>query len=127
MRNGSWSSGLICDAVWLSLPLAGNADDWWGIFGVVFAIALVVFTLVWHFTRSSSMLNQWATQRGYRILRQEYCWFFRGPFFWTSSKGQTVYYVVLEDSAGSKRRGWVRCGSWWFGLLSDKVEVRWDD
>jgi hypothetical protein len=27
---------------------------------------------------------------------------------------------------GGVRSGWVRCGSWWLGLLSDQVEVRWD-
>src|SRR5262249_36093276 len=52
---------------------------------------------------------------------------FKGPFFWTSTKAQTVYYVFVEDSDGNKRSGWVRCGSCWFGLLSDNVEVRWDD
>jgi hypothetical protein len=89
--------------------------------------ALVILGLVWQFWRSSSLLHQWAAEHGYRIIRQEYRTFFKGPFFWTSTKGQTVYYVVVEDSAGNRRRGWVRCGGWWFGLLSDNVEVRWDD
>ena len=62
----------------------------------------------------------------YRIVRQEYRTFFRGPFFWSSSKGQTVYYVVVEDSAGARQSGYVRCGGWWLGLLSVRVEVRWD-
>jgi hypothetical protein len=30
----------------------------------------------------------------------------QGLFFWTSTGKQTVYYVVLEDSAGNKRKGW---------------------
>jgi hypothetical protein len=110
-----------------SLVLARDPDDWWGILGVVFAGALFILGLVWHFWRSDSLLQKWAEDQGYRIIRQEYRWFFKGPFFWTSSNGQTVYYVVIEDSAGSKRSGWVRCGGWWFGLLTDKVEVRWED
>src|SRR5262249_35973173 len=52
--------------------------------------------------------------------------FFRGPFFWTSSKGQTVYRVTVEVK-GAVRTGWVRCGSWWLGLRSEQVEVRWDE
>jgi hypothetical protein len=88
---------------------------------------LVILALVWHFGRSSSLLHQWAAQNGYRIISQEYRNFFKGPFFWTSTKGQTVYYVVVEDAGGNKRRGWVRCGGWLLGLLSDSVAVRWDD
>ena len=97
----------------------------------VFAIAagavLVAVTIWWHFGRSNSLLHQWAEKGGYRIIRQEYRTFFKGPFFWTSTRGQTVYYVVVEDSEGNQRRGWVRCGGWWFGLLSDNVEVRWEE
>jgi hypothetical protein len=89
--------------------------------------ALVILGLVWHFGRSGALLNQWAADNGYRIIRQEYRTFFKGPFFWTSTKGQTVYYVVVEGAGGNRRRGWVRCGGWWLGLLSDNVEVRWDD
>jgi hypothetical protein len=91
------------------------------------AVAVLIFlALWWHFGRSSSLLHQWAAKNGYRIVRQEYRYFFKGPFFWTSSKGQTVYYVVVEDSGGTRRSGWVRCGGWWLGLVSDNVEVRWD-
>jgi hypothetical protein len=97
----------------------------------VFAIAagavLVAVTIWWHFGRSNSLLHQWAEKGGYRIIRQEYRTFFKGPFFWTSTRGQTVYYVEVEDYKGNRRSGWVRCGGWWFGLLSDNVEVRWDD
>ena len=98
------------------------------VFAAVAVLAvLVILSFVWHFGRSSSLLHQWAAENGYRIVSQEYRNFFKGPFFWTSSKGQTVYYVVVEDSGGKRRRGWVRCGGWWLGLLSDNVEVRWDD
>jgi hypothetical protein len=97
------------------------------VFAVSAGAVLVSLTIWWHFGRSSSLLHQWAEQSGYRIVRREYRTFFKGPFFWTSTSGQTVYYVVVEDSGGDRRSGWVRCGSWWFGLLSDSVEVRWDD
>ena len=98
-----------------------------GFFIVALLVVLVVLALAWHCGRSNSLLHKWAAQNSYRIVRQNYRVFFKGPYFWTSPKGRTVYYVVVEDSDGNKRSGWVRCGSWWFGLLSDNVEVRWDD
>lgn len=87
---------------------------------------LAVLAIVLHFGRSGSLLQQWAMKNDYQIIRQEYRSFFKGPFFWTSTRGQTVYYVVVEDSDGNRRSGWVRCGGWWLGLLSDNVEVRWE-
>ena len=92
---------------------------------VAFAVFVVVL-IVWHFSRSRSLLEQWAQKNGFRIIHQEYRTFFRGPFFWTTSKGQTVYYVAVEDREGNRRNGWVRCGGWFLGLLSDKVDVRWE-
>lgn len=93
---------------------------------VAFAVFAVVL-FVWHFARSNSLLHEWAKRHHYGILRQEYRWFFKGPFFWTSSRGQTVYYVVVEDRHGNQGQGWVRCGGWFLGLLSDEVEVRWEN
>jgi hypothetical protein len=118
-------------AATLDLLMLGDADAVWRVVVSIFMAALVIFavifTLVWRYGRSGSLLSEWAAQNGYRIIHEEYRYLRKGPFFWTTSKGQTVYYVVVLDSAGNKRRGWVRCGSWWFGLLSDKVEVRWDE
>jgi hypothetical protein len=97
------------------------------VFAVACVAALVGLTLWWHFSRSGSLLQRWAEGNGYRLVRQEYRHLFKGPFFWTSSRGQTVYYVTVEDREGKRRSGWVRCGGWLLGLLSDNVEVRWDD
>jgi|SRR6267143_2148152 hypothetical protein len=95
---------------------------WFVIIGVV-----MIGSLVWTFSRSRSVLEQWAQANGYEILHSEFRNLFRGPFFWTSSKGQTVYYVRIRDREGRERPGWVRCGGFWAGLFSDKAEVRWDD
>jgi hypothetical protein len=93
----------------------------------ILAIGLVVAGFAWHFSRSKALLKQWASENGFELLHSEYRNFFKGPFFWTTSRGQTVYYVQVSDSAGNVRSGWVRCGSWWMGLMSDKTEVRWED
>jgi hypothetical protein len=93
------------------------------------SLIVVVFALgvYWHFGRSHSLIHLWAERNGYRLLESNYCWFFKGPFFWTSSKGQTVYRVSVQDQRGHRRTGWVRCGSWMLGLLSENVEVRWEE
>jgi hypothetical protein len=94
---------------------------------IVVFILIAILGIVWHFSRSDSVLRQWADRNGYRLIDQEYRNVFKGPFFWTSTKGQTVYYVTVEDGAGRRRKGWVRCGGWFLGLMSDAAEVRWDD
>ena len=100
---------------------------------VAFVITLVIVTVVipiswrWHFSRAKAILNHWAQDNGYAILSSEQRWFRRGPFFFSTSEGQVVYYVTLRTPTGQERRGWVRCGGWWWGVLSDRAEVRWDE
>jgi hypothetical protein len=111
--------------------LAWSASSWADIVRPVFfkmaSIAVAVLSLIWHFGRSDSILQKWAQQKGFHLVKQQYCWFFTGPFFWTSSRGQTVYFVTVVDEAGNQRNAWVRCGGWFLGLLSDHVDVAWDD
>jgi hypothetical protein len=99
-------------------------------FGVVLLVigALIVFVLGiwWHYSRCSSLLEGWARRHGYQMVRQEYCHFFKGPFFWTSTKSQVVYFVTVLDREGRQRTGWVRLGGYFLGLFSDNVEVRWE-
>ena len=89
-------------------------------------VALGVGMTVWTFSRSRKILERWAAENGYQILSSEFRWLRRGPFFWTSSKGQTVYYVVVRTPEGPTKRGWVRCGSFWWGVMQDKAKVRWE-
>ena len=91
-----------------------------------FMLLLIGLTLIWHSWRSRRVLERWAERNGYRIIDADYRNFFRGPYFWTTAKGQTVYRVNVEVKGGV-RRGWVRCGSWGLGLFSDRTEVRWDE
>jgi hypothetical protein len=93
--------------------------------GIVLIAAVAGLAIYLQWSRSRSLLEGWATENGYEIVQSEYRVLSKGPFFWTSSKGQTVYYVTIRDGQGETRSGWVRCGSWWFGLMSNKTEVRW--
>jgi hypothetical protein len=95
-------------------------------FVVVLAVALGFGSLIFTFSRSRRILERWAAENGLQILSSQYRIFRRGSFFWTTSKSQTVYHVVVRTPDGRTRSGLVRCGSFWWGIFSDKAEVRWD-
>ncbi len=97
------------------------------VLGLAIFLVAIILSIFWHFRRSESLLEEWARRNGFQIISREYRNFFRGPFFWTTGRHQTVYYVVVEDQQGNKRRGWVRCGGFFLGLFSDHVDVRWED
>jgi hypothetical protein len=102
-------------------------NDFILITAVTLAVLLAASLMFWHLKRSRELLERWADDNRYQIVESSYRHLLRGPFFWTSSKGQTVYRVTVRDAKGVERSGWVRCGSWWTGLFSDKVEVRWEE
>ena len=95
---------------------------------VMVACTIIILVLVFVSRRSRAALEKWAVQNDIWIIEMEYRIIRRGPFFWTTSNHQTVYRVTVEDRNGNRRRGWVRCGVWFLGVLfSDSVEVRWDE
>ncbi len=74
------------------------------------------------------LVEQWAADSGYELLRSEYRMQSKGPFTRPAGSGkQPVFYVQVRDPAGQVRAGWVRFRSRLFGLLSDKTDVRWED
>jgi hypothetical protein len=92
--------------------------------GVIFlGIALVLFRI----GRSISLLDEWAERNDYEIIQSERRHLLKGSFTWTSSKGQTVYFVTIRDQQGNLRSGWVRCGGFLTGMFSDNTEVHWND
>ena len=78
------------------------------------------------FGLGQGILDRWAKANGFEVVSQERCWFFKGPFFWTGTRGQEVYRVTVRDGEGRTRSGYVRCGGYWLGVLSEHAEVRWD-
>lgn len=93
---------------------------------VLAVVALAVAMTALHYTRAQSILEHWAEENGYEILSSERRWF-GGTFWWRKSKGQEVYYVTVRSRDGRTRQGWVRCGGWFLGVLSDEADVEWDD
>ena len=93
---------------------------------VMFVVIAVPVTLIWHYTRAASILERWAARNGYRIVQKEIRHFRRGPYFFTTSSGQQVYRVIVEDRDGYIRQGYVRCGGFFLGMLSDRADAQWD-
>lgn len=90
-------------------------------------LPIVIVIELWNLLSSFAGLSSWARKNGFAILCREERTFFMGPFFWTTSKFQTVWRITVRDNAGQVREGWVRCERWPFAFLSSHVEVRWDE
>jgi hypothetical protein len=74
------------------------------------------------------LVEQWAADNGYELVRSEFRMRSQGPFSGTAvSEARPVYYVQVRDSAKRVRSGWVRFGRRFWGLGWDRAEVRWDD
>jgi len=95
--------------------------------GLVIIIAVAGLLFYGQHLRARSIMGAWAIQNDYEILKCELRYLLRGPFSWTSSKGQFVYRVTIRDAQSQIRSGWVRCGGWWLGVASAKTEARWDE
>ena len=90
-------------------------------------VGLALLGTSWHFSRGRALLDRWAAREGFVLESADYCWFWRGPFWWRSGEGNAVYRVVVRDRDGIVRRGHARCGGLFFGMWSDEVAVVWDD
>ena len=90
-------------------------------------LLLIAGSIWWSSTHSRTIIENWAADNGYYLIDAHAPFVGRGPFFWTTSRGQTVYRVTVEDSSGQTRLVWARCVNWLWQSLSDQIEVRWDD
>jgi hypothetical protein len=94
---------------------------------VVGFILIVIPASIWiNLTWSGAKLQEWARRRHFIIVEEQYCWLFKGPFTWNCYKGQTVHRVVVEDRHGEQRSGYVKLGSWIWGLWSDDAAEEWN-
>ena len=94
---------------------------------IVIFVTFAILVVIWQFSAARKTLEQWANANNYEILSSEHRWLRMGPFWWSTSKSQQVYYVTIKTPDGQIRSGWVRCGSWFFGMLVDQADVRWDE
>jgi hypothetical protein len=91
------------------------------------AIALIIAQLVWRSRRKKTILQNWAASQGFQLIEYEERRLARGPFFFTTAKGQSVFRIAVQYPDGATATGWAKLGTWAFGLLSDAVNVRWDE
>jgi hypothetical protein len=100
------------------------------------AVALVLailgitafIALHWLFeAKAQSIFQTWATAEGYTILRFKRA-FLGGAFsFWTTSRGQAVYFITVRDNQGRERNACVRCGRFATGVFARGIEIKWMD
>ncbi|HEX8911507.1 MAG TPA: hypothetical protein VF796_04035 [Humisphaera sp.] len=93
---------------------------------VVIALLVGLVSIAWNSGAGERMLDRWAAANGYTLLSAEHRWLAQGPFWWRTSKNQSVYRISVRDAAGEVRTGWARCGGWFLGMMSDQVDVEWD-
>lgn len=112
----------------MAIPLAAPfGEPFWPVLAVFGAVALTVGFLSWSLRRGRTLLARWAAANGFTLVQTEWRWIAKGPYFWRSSNNQMVYRIAVSDAGGTVRRGWARCGGWVWGLLTDQVDVRWDE
>ena len=95
---------------------------------LIITLLIAVVNIAQRPAKSEAMIRAWAAENGYEILDMAEAQFTgRGDFFWSTSRGQTVYKILVVDADGRQRRGRIRCGHWFLGLSNPQTEVRWDE
>jgi hypothetical protein len=102
-------------------------DYYIAVLAIIGFVIVAIASWTWTINRSRSMLDQWAADNGLSILQAEMRFLRTSPYLFRHAKGQTVHYVTVRDVAGHVRHAYVRCGGWFAGLLSNAVNVDWQD
>lgn len=89
--------------------------------------AIILLAIVVGQRLARRKLTRWATAHGFHLVSFRGAPFWRGPRAWRRTENQEDYWVVVEDSGGQRRAGWVLYTSPWHGLGRQTVEVRWDE
>jgi len=92
---------------------------------VTMIFALYAWGLV-RLRRARAAIRAELARSGYDIVDMQHRIVRLGPLFWTTTRSQVVYRIVVRDAAGRRRAGWTRWGRTWL-LKPDTLELRWDD
>ena len=93
---------------------------------ILLGITVVVSVLFLMFLRARQILETWAEEKGYEILSSDLRFLSRGPYTWTLFGKQWVFHVVVRDHERTVRTGFVKCGSFWWGIWINRAEAKWD-
>ena len=101
--------------------------DWLLLAGICSPIAALYAWGIFRLRRARAEIRDAIRQSGFDPVRMTQRWFLLGPFsFWTTSRGQIVYRLIVRDHTRRERTGWARWGRPWF-FKPDTLELRWDD
>jgi hypothetical protein len=112
---------------WLFLLLVGGAVVFMAVVAVL--VVIVILAMRWRSGRTDRMLAAWAEENGFAILKKGGRNPLNSPFKARVVAGEptAIVFIEIRDRKGRSRKGWVRLGGWYTGLLSDQVEVRWEE
>jgi len=93
---------------------------------IILVLTIVVSVMVLMFLRARQILETWAEDNGYEILSSDLRFLSRGPYSWTLLGKQWVFHVTVRDHERIVRTGFVKCGSFWWGIWVNRAEAEWD-
>lgn len=93
---------------------------------VILGVAIIVVLMVLMFSRARQILANWARENGYEVLSSEMRFLSRGPYKYTLFGKQWVFHVVVRASDGTVRTGYVKCGSFFWGIFVNRAEAKLD-
>lgn len=82
--------------------------------------------VVWHRYRRYVILPQWEARQPYVWVEYQRRPYFIEPSFRDAFSRETFYQITAYNRKGRIRRGWLRCGSWWLGSFTNRVQVSWE-
>lgn len=90
---------------------------------------LAAIYLCWNIVRTRAMVAAWAELNGCKMLEWRRSWVPPLNLWVTSSRSQVIVSIrVYDETTHRIRSGWLRLGSFWWGLLdADAIEVQWQD
>jgi hypothetical protein len=89
-------------------------------------VAALVAWGIFRVRRARTAVRALLEREGYIVNRIERRLFRQGPLFWTTTRSQIVYRVIVSDTRGQHRTAWARWGRTWLPK-PDTLELRWDD
>lgn len=92
-------------------------------------LLLMPLYLWWWYRRRKAMIAEWAAANRFTLLEAKQSFFPPLRLWLTTSREQVVMRVkVYDESTHRIREGWLRLGSYWWGLFdADAIEVRWEN
>ena len=93
---------------------------------LLLGISIIIIVLVLMYSRAQMILRTWAEGNCYQILSSDLRFLGRGPYSYTLLGKQWVFYVILKASDGTTRTGYVKCGSFFWGVIINRAEAKLD-